>query len=69
MTVKLGTVDTRMTWGREGALLAIQPARAADSIYAAFRQRREVVYVPWFWRFIMTVIRLIPERLFKRVKF
>jgi short-subunit dehydrogenase len=69
MTVKLGTVDTRMTWGREGALLAIQPARAADSIYAAFRKRNEVVYVPWFWRVIMTVIRLIPERLFKRVKF
>jgi decaprenylphospho-beta-D-erythro-pentofuranosid-2-ulose 2-reductase len=69
MTVKLGTVDTRMTWGREGALLAIQPARAADSIYAAYRKRREVVYVPWFWRVIMTMIRLIPERLFKRVKF
>lgn len=69
MTVKLGTVDTRMTWGREGALLTIPPARAADLAYAAYRKRREVVYVPSFWRVIMGAIRLIPERHFKRVKF
>jgi decaprenylphospho-beta-D-erythro-pentofuranosid-2-ulose 2-reductase len=69
MTVKLGTVDTRMTWGREGALLSISPVKAADAIYAALRRRAEVVYVPWFWRFIMDGIRLIPESRFKRVSF
>lgn len=69
MTVKLGTVDTRMTWGRDGALLTIPPAKAADLIYAAYRKRTEVVYVPWFWRFIMGAIRLIPESRFKRVSF
>ena len=53
MTVKLGTVDTRMTWGREGALLTITPTKAGDLIYAAYRKRAEVVYVPWFWRVIM----------------
>jgi hypothetical protein len=58
-----------MTWGREGAMFTIPPARAADSIYAAYLKRREVVYVPWFWRLIMGAIRLVPERLFKRVKF
>ena len=69
MTVKLGTVDTRMTWGREGALLTIAPTKAADLIYAAYRKRAEVVYVPWFWRLIMSAIRLIPESRFKRVSF
>jgi decaprenylphospho-beta-D-erythro-pentofuranosid-2-ulose 2-reductase len=69
MTVKLGTVDTRMTWGREGALLTIAPTKAADLIYAAYRKRAEVVYVPWFWRLIMGAIRLIPESRFKRVSF
>ena len=69
MTVKLGTVDTRMTWGRDGALLTIAPAEAADRIYAAYRRRAEVVYVPWFWRLIMAAIRLIPESRFKRVNF
>lgn len=69
MTVKLGTVDTRMTWGREGALLTIPPARAAESIYNAYRKRAEVVYVPWFWRVIMNGLRIIPESRFKRVNF
>jgi len=58
-----------MTWGREGALLTISPTRAADLIYAAYRKRAEVVYVPWFWRTIMGAIRLIPESRFKRVNF
>jgi len=69
MTVKLGTVDTRMTWGRDGAALTIAPTKAADLIYAAYRKRAEVVYVPWFWRFIMGAIRLIPESRFKRLSF
>jgi short-subunit dehydrogenase len=69
MTVKLGTVDTRMTWGREGAMLTVAPIRAADLIYAAYRRRAEVVYVPWFWRFIMGAVRLIPESRFKRMSF
>ena len=69
MTVKLGTVDTRMTWGREGALLTTTPTNAADLIYEAYRKRAEVVYVPWFWRFIMGAIRKIPESRFKRINF
>ncbi|HWX29565.1 MAG TPA: SDR family NAD(P)-dependent oxidoreductase [Steroidobacteraceae bacterium] len=69
MTVKLGTVDTRMTWGREGALLTIAPIKAADLIYTAYRKRAEVVYVPWFWRLIMSAVKLIPESRFKRVNF
>ena len=69
MTVKLGTVDTRMTWGRDGVLLTIAPNKAADLIYAAYRKRAEVVYVPLFWRLIMGAVRIIPESRFKRLSF
>ena len=69
MTVKLGTVDTQMTWGREGALLTIAPSKAADLIYAAYRKCADVVYVPWFWRLMMGAVRMIPESRFKRVSF
>jgi len=69
MTVKLGTVDTRMTWGREGTLLTVSPERAANAIYAAYQRKAEVVYVPWFWRPIMGIVKLIPERIFKRTSF
>jgi decaprenylphospho-beta-D-erythro-pentofuranosid-2-ulose 2-reductase len=69
MTVILGTVDTRMTWGREGAFLTVAPERAAAMIHKAWRRRAEVAYVPFFWRFIMGVIKALPERIFKKLKF
>jgi decaprenylphospho-beta-D-erythro-pentofuranosid-2-ulose 2-reductase len=69
MTVKLGTVDTRMTWGREGTLFSVAPEHAANAIYAAYQRKAEVVYVPWFWRPIMAIVRIIPERIFKRTSF
>jgi len=68
LTVKLGTVDTRMTWGRE-SMLVVAPEAAADAIIAAWRRKADVVFVPWFWRPIMGIVRMIPERIFKRTSF
>lgn len=69
MTVKLGTVDTRITYGREGARLTVSPERAANAIFDAWKRNAEVVYVPWFWRVIMAVLKAVPEKQFKRVSF
>ena len=51
-----------------GAGLAASPERVARSVVRAISGGREVVYVPWFWRGIMLVIRAIPERVFKRLR-
>jgi len=69
LTIKPGFVDTPMTaaFPNKGALWA-QPDRIADGIVKAIDRRRNVVYLPWFWRWIMLVIRHIPEPLFKKVK-
>ena len=68
MTVKLGLVDTRMSWGRKGPS-GISPATAAAAIYRNFRRGRLVVFVPAIWRPIMAIVRLIPERIFQRLNF
>jgi short-subunit dehydrogenase len=68
LTVKLGTVDTRMTWGRD-SMLVVAPEAAAEAIIAAWRRNADVVFVPWFWRPIMGIVRMIPERIFKRTSF
>jgi decaprenylphospho-beta-D-erythro-pentofuranosid-2-ulose 2-reductase len=68
LTVKAGIVDTRMSAGMPGAGLAASPARVARSVARAIDRQRDVIFVPWFWRAIMLVIRLVPERLFKRLK-
>ena len=68
MTVKPGFVDTPMTEGREGLFLVASPERVAADILRAWRRRRNVVYTPWFWRWILLLIRLVPEGLFKRLR-
>jgi short-subunit dehydrogenase len=67
LTVIAGIVDTRMSAGMPGAGLAAAPASVARSIVRAIESERNVVYVPWFWRWIMLIIRMIPEPVFKRL--
>jgi decaprenylphospho-beta-D-erythro-pentofuranosid-2-ulose 2-reductase len=37
-------------------------------VYDAMNSRRAVVYLPWYWRWIMMLIRAIPEPIFARLK-
>jgi short-subunit dehydrogenase len=66
-TVKLGYVDSRMSYGLAPPKLTASPEYAAHAIRKAIAARRDVVYVPGFWRLIMLAVRSIPERVFKRL--
>jgi short-subunit dehydrogenase len=68
LTVLPGFVDTRMTEGLPlpGPLVAT-PRQAAGDIFKAFRKKKSVVYTRWFWRWIMLIIRMIPEQVFKKL--
>ncbi|HCL30020.1 MAG TPA: short-chain dehydrogenase [Candidatus Latescibacteria bacterium] len=68
LTVKPGFVDTPMTRGKQGMFLVAPPERVARDIVTAWEKSRDVLYTPWFWRWLLLVIRLVPERLFKRLK-
>ena len=68
VTIKPGFVDTPMTSHLKKSLLFASPRMVAAGIYRAIERRRDVVYIPGFWFGIMTVIRLVPETLFKRLK-
>jgi short-subunit dehydrogenase len=67
ITVKPGFVDTRMVFGRVKLPLVASPQAVARDIYHAVKRRKSVVYVPWFWRFVMLIVRSIPEDLFKKL--
>lgn len=69
VTVKPGFVATRMTEGMKlPKPLTVQPEIVAASVLRAERTRSDVVYVSGRWRLVMTVIRLLPEGRFKRMK-
>lgn len=69
LTVKPGFVATKMTEGMDlpGALTA-QPSEIAADIIKAQRKGKSILYTKWFWRYIMMIIKAIPEFLFKKLK-
>jgi short-subunit dehydrogenase len=56
-----------MVFGRAKLPLVAPPEAVARDIYRAVKRRKNVVYVPWFWRVVMLIVRAIPEGLFKRL--
>ncbi len=67
-TVKAGFVDTPMTAHVAKNALFASAGDLGRAIYRCFDKPRDVVYLPWFWRPIMGVVRAVPERLFKQMK-
>lgn len=69
MTVKPGFVYTRMTENiKLPGLLTSTPAYLADVIFSAHKKKKNTVYIKWFWRYIMLIIKNIPEFQFKKMK-
>ena len=69
LLIKPGFVDTPMTAAiKKGGPLWATPERVAREIVVAMDAGKQVLYTPWFWRWIMLIIRYIPERIFVRLK-
>lgn len=69
MTVKPGFVYTRMTENMKlPPLLTSTPGQVADIVFKSFEKRKNVIYIKWFWRYIMLIIKNIPEFQFKKMK-
>lgn len=68
VTLKPGFVDTPMTAAVPKNPLFASAATAGRAIHRAIERRRDVVYIPWFWRPIMAAVKSLPEALFKRLR-
>jgi len=67
-TIKPGFVDTKMTFGMKlPPALTASAEQAGRDIYRAVARGKDVAYVRWFWRYIMMIIRAIPEWQFKKM--
>jgi short-subunit dehydrogenase len=68
VTVKPGFVDTPMTAALKKNALFATPEKVARGLLRAADGGRDEVYLPFFWRPIMFLVRGLPERVFKRLK-
>lgn len=70
ITVKPGFVRTKMTAHMKlPKLITADPEDVARDIFKAYEKGKEEIYSKWFWRYIMLTMKLIPESLWKKIKF
>ncbi|MEZ0396596.1 MAG: SDR family NAD(P)-dependent oxidoreductase [Anaerolineales bacterium] len=69
LTVRPGFVATDMLKQAQRPFMVISPEQAAADICKAIRRRRQSIYTPARWGWIMLVIRLIPSFIFRRLRF
>lgn len=68
VTIKPGFVSTPMTAAFKKGLLWASPASVGKAIARAMLHGTPVLYVPWFWRPIMWIIKSVPEFVFQRLR-
>ena len=70
VTIKPGPVRTPMTDQLPNSMHFADPRRVArDIVRTLARGSPDILYTPAIWRYIMLVVRLIPEGLLKRLSF
>jgi len=67
VNIKPGFVDTPMTASFKKGPLWASPEKIAGIIVRAADKKRDTVYAPFFWQYIMLIIKHIPEMIFKRL--
>lgn len=69
LTVRPGFVDTQILANAPRSFGVISPQQCADGIWKAIKSRKQVVYVPWWWRWLMLAVRNVPSFIFRRLSF
>ncbi len=69
LVIKPGFVATPMTADLNlPEKLTVTPDSVAKDIHRAIIKRKDVLYTPWFWNWIMLIIRWLPSSIFNRMK-
>ncbi len=70
LTVKPGFMKTEMVKAAQGATpFMIAPEKAADDIWKAIKKRKQSIYTPSLWRWIMLAIQHTPSFIFRKLSF
>ncbi len=69
LTVKPGFVSTELLKHSSTTFGVITPEKAADQIWRGIKKKKQNIYTPGWWRFLMLVIQHIPSFIFRRLSF
>jgi len=69
VTVKPGFVKTKMTKDLNlNSFLTLSPEKIAKKIYDDFKKNKLTIYPSLIWKFIIFIYKLIPEKIFVKLK-
>ena len=69
ITVIPGYISTKTLGVEKSGFLVTSPEKTAKIISEGIRKNKPVVYVSFIWRYIMFVIKLLSEKIFKKLNF
>jgi len=69
ITVIPGYISTNSFNEKASKFLVTSPEKSSEIIFKGIKANRSVIYVNNLWKYIMWIISLIPEKIFKKLKF
>lgn len=66
--MKLGYIDTPMSYGKTGMFLAASPEACAQACLLAAKNKKTVKYFPWFWQWIILIFKMMPSFILRKIK-
>ena len=69
ITVIPGYMRTKTFNIKAASILITSPKKSAQIVYNAIKKEKEIVYINFFWKIIMFCINLLPEKIYKKLKF
>lgn len=69
ITVIPGYISTNSFTEKSPEFLITTPEKAANTIFNSIKRNKEIVYINFLWKYIMMIINLIPEKIFKKLNF
>ena len=68
ITVHPGFVKTKMTKNiKTISFLTTTPDKVALDIFKGQQAKKDIIYTKFYWKYIMIIIKLIPESIFKKL--
>jgi len=65
--IKAGPIDSPMTSHLKKSIYFSTTSKVAKDIVQAIDKKSDVIYSPYYWRYIMCFIKMLPEFIFKRL--
>ncbi|MCB0419635.1 MAG: SDR family NAD(P)-dependent oxidoreductase [Bdellovibrionales bacterium] len=66
---RLGYVDTNLSFGQKLLFPAISPENVAQVLIKKSDKDLGIVYLPFYWRFIILVLKALPWTIYKKLSF